>query len=145
RPLTDSAICTAVAPEAVRTRRIHATRPTVEHQLVPQNRHPRTHHRRSARYRITDPGAMTKLRSTTSRLNSSPTSLNRGTNREPTQAARGVVPVGPGHALQHSDSWGSESSSPPAGTAGPADGARIRGVRRSGDRSPRPRRALGAG
>ena len=62
RPLTDSAICTAVAPEAVRTRRIHATHPTVEHQLVPQNSHPRTHHPRSASRTLPERDAVTKLR-----------------------------------------------------------------------------------
>src|SRR5699024_2692675 len=62
RPSTYSAICTAVAPEAVRTRRTHATRPTVEHQLVPQTGRPRTHQRRSANYTVTDRDTVTKLR-----------------------------------------------------------------------------------
>lgn len=41
RPTTDTAICTAVAPDAVRTRRIHATEPTARHRLVLQKRPPR--------------------------------------------------------------------------------------------------------
>ena len=36
RPPSYSAICTAVAPDAVRTRRIHATAPSLGHQLVPE-------------------------------------------------------------------------------------------------------------
>src|SRR5690606_20166527 len=62
RPSTYSAICTAVAPEAVRTRRIHATDPTVEHQLVPQNDGPPTYRRRSASHTVKDRDAVTKLR-----------------------------------------------------------------------------------
>jgi hypothetical protein len=46
-PPTYSAICTAVAPDAVRTRRIHAP-PSVGHQLVPRPHTKRDHHPRSA-------------------------------------------------------------------------------------------------
>ena len=47
RPPSYSAICTAVAPDAVRTRRIHATAPSLGHQLVPETRPRRRHRSRS--------------------------------------------------------------------------------------------------
>lgn len=50
RPSTYSAICTAVAPEAVHTRRTHATTPIAGHRLVPQISRTTKHHHRSTRY-----------------------------------------------------------------------------------------------
>jgi hypothetical protein len=47
RPPSYPAICTAVAPDAVRTRRIHATAPSLGHQLVPETRPRRRHRSRS--------------------------------------------------------------------------------------------------
>ena len=37
RPPSYSAICTAIAPDAVRTRRIHATAPSLGHRFMPSN------------------------------------------------------------------------------------------------------------
>src|SRR5690606_21856242 len=48
RPPAYSAICTAVAPEAVRTRRMNATPPSLGHRLVRENALTPAHHRGSA-------------------------------------------------------------------------------------------------
>lgn len=67
RPPTDSAICTAVAPDAVRTRRIHATAPPrAPITVVPQTSPRRRHHSRSGAHDIRYRSEVTKLRSKSS-------------------------------------------------------------------------------
>src|SRR5690606_13988853 len=63
RPSAYSAICTAVAPEAVRTRRMNATPPSLGHRLVRENALTPAHHRRSATCRPRKACPVSQLRS----------------------------------------------------------------------------------
>jgi hypothetical protein len=62
RSCTDSAICTAVAPEAVRTRRIQATIRPTHGQSMPHQHTQHSHHRRSARSGPRTTAFVTQLR-----------------------------------------------------------------------------------
>jgi len=89
RPATDSAICTAVAPEAVRTLRTQATSRSYRPGLVPWRRTNDPHRRRSERSGPRNSVQVTQLR---------PEGAARGIDSEPSEPLPDTNPASPADA-----------------------------------------------